>query len=116
MPDNGYKEKCSTHKITERWCEEHETWEYYCVRCCKWKDHSSLFLNILGRGFICTSCGSEISEFREERRDEYYQKSNEEIHLDINFGNITHVQICQINNLIISKTLTKDEFYKNYCS
>ncbi len=45
-----------------------------------------------------------------------YQKSNEEIHLDINFGNITHVQICQINNLIISKTLTKDEFYKNYCS
>lgn len=85
MPDNGYKEKCSTHKITERWCEEHETWEYYCVRCCKWKDHSSLFLNILGRGFICTSCGSEISEFREERRDEYYQKSNEELESMLNY-------------------------------
>lgn len=45
-----------------------------------------------------------------------YRKGNEEIHLDINFGDITHVQICQIDDLIVNKILKKDEFYKNYCN
>ena len=58
MPEDGYQEYCKEHKITERWCAKHGTWEAYCPHCDKWISHGIVRFEFdRNTGKVYTCCG-----------------------------------------------------------
>ena len=61
MPKHGETRSCSTHGLEERWCSEHQAWEFYCYgNNCKpkWVDTAVLTATPSGR-WRC-NCGALV--------------------------------------------------------